>query len=156
MSLPLHDLGTVLSLTNATSTVPAPLGGGTYPVLGTSYNTGTGPNQFAVAQVGAAKGLALIVAATFMAATTVTDERVKLQGTYDGTNFFDLQTVRQDTGATAAEQIIAAVANSTQYIALETTSSWAAAIRGVRVIGKCTGTAGTGDAILVSAVAPMN
>jgi hypothetical protein len=156
MGLPLIDFGAVLALSNATSPIPATLGGGTYTVLGTGYNTGTGPNQFGVFHVAAAKGLALIVAATFMAATTVTDERVKLQGTYDGTNWFDLQTVRQDTGVTAAEQVIAAVANSTQYIALETSSEWAAAIKGVRVIGKCTGTAGTGDAITVSAVAPMN
>lgn len=151
----LLDLGTVLSLSNATSAIPASLGGGTYPVLGTSYNTGTSPNQFGVFQAASSEALAIIVAAQFANGTSVTNEYVKLQGTRDGTNWFDLQTTRQDSGVTQAEHAIAAVAGTTQYVAIETTSHWMASLKGLRVIGKVSGTAGAGDSISVAAVVTL-
>lgn len=101
--------------------------------------------------IGAYSGLSIWLTITWKSGTSVTSTEVKVQGSYDGTNFVDLQTVDAASGTVAVEQTYAATAASTTYASLQTTNGWLCK-GGIRVLAKSTGAAAAGDLITGYAV----
>ena len=140
MGISFSDKGIVLRLDNvATSYVDIQGNTVTGKVMTESYLACDAPT--ALLSVG--RTLAL-TAHVQIAQSGVTSLEVKGQISYDGTNWEDVQMVRGDTGATAAEHSFTA----SGYYALQTTSQGAAKF--FRMVGKYTGGAlGAGDKIIV-------
>ena len=127
-----NDFGSIYSATGATT-------------LTTSYS---GTSIFAA---GGESAVALWLTLVWANGTTATSTEVKLQGSYDGTNFVDLQTVDATNGNVAVEQTYTATDNTTEYHCIETTSNFLC-YGGLRVQAKITGTVSSTDSVTVYAV----
>lgn len=102
-----NDLGTVLSQAH---------GGSTTGLLDTSYNPG------AAFYAGASNVLKFYVAATDAGTSNITSINVKLQESYDGTNYFDVATSKSDgTADNTVEQSLSTSAGTTARCHLYTT-----------------------------------
>jgi hypothetical protein len=125
------DLGSVINLAG-----PSALANGT-------YNPGT---TFHAGRTGS---LAVWLRVSFDAATTVTGIVLKLQATYDGTNWWDIPSTNNATTIdTQIEHTVAASAGNTVNYLLAT-ESHRLSLNGMRVVAKGTGGATkTGDIVL--------
>lgn len=101
---------------------------------------------------GAANGVLVVLKVITDAASALTSVTVKLQGTYDGTNWYDLLLSPQNTGGTAVDNAFTVAANATVAFALATSSNRYSP-KGLRLLAKANAS-GTGvDAITCSVVA---
>lgn len=125
------DLGTVLDVAGTDLT--------------TSYSYGSAQD------IGGCSVVRCSVAVTGKSATSVTGTSVKMQGSYDGTNFTDVATVMDSTGTTELEHSQNPTASTTLYYSFHGDPRLFKG--GVRFCVKIAGTAGTGDEVLVKAEA---
>ncbi len=90
--------------------------------------------------------LAVFIIVTWKSGTAVTASYLKLQASYDGTNFVDIYSVNQTDGTAAVEHYFPTTDNTTERYVIQTQDNFLAP-GGFRVAAKVDGTAAAGDLV---------